>query len=603
MFIPHMTRWLRMPGILNSPEPVWLSLRDVIPEVSGIERCYRASFGPLVHTWLRNAEDFRSIEQLLHAAGISLLSKPRTFDDRVRPLMRALEEEKLWIWRVRGPAVSEPAVFPVSPASHPLPNGGSGYGQTPLGTLLVRVIDEIGQPLAGVVLEFDRNGQRTNLSTDGSGIAKMDSVAESFASVRIAEESPVRAELRSRWENVRALPWVDVATLGEHTEVVVLRNDSIRPVSAFLDEPHTLVLEPRVVQILLHGMWFETSKCFLLPSAVEGARFAVKASRDSPSNDLLIVGHTDPTGEPSYNDPLSLERAEATIAYMRNDVEAWYAWYAPNKAWEKRWGSREDLYMIEGIAMEKEQIIPLGLSPVRWYQSTRGLTVDGIAGPITRHALIREYMELTGTTLDPSTRAEPHGCGENFPRDGATNQDQRFVEAFLFENPIAPSPNPPAILPPPPGKNSSPGSKVYPEWLLRARETLEHAVPTTDLDVALRIGWESDLVALVPADMVFELKPADGPALLRSWPDAVRHDGYVELVFPGIYHDVKTTLTAIVSGIRYELWIDQVLDRDHYSIEWLYTLGDFVVRPTTNPETDGSIMSDDWHDDPFDPNF
>lgn len=538
MFIPHLTRWLRLPGKAGGPEPVWVSPPEVKPDEPGLVREDKLAGYYLVHDWFHDPDHFEPLEEMFVFLGGELHPNPCSVGDRIDPLVRAFDEERLWLWRVQAFAVAAPAVFPAVPGA----GKPTEPGKTELGTLLVRVIDEVGQPLIGIALEFDRNGKKTTLTTDGSGVAKMVAVTESFASVRIAGESPVRDELRARWEQVRGRPWVDVESLGDHTEVAVRRYESIQSVNAFLDEPHTLVLEPWVTQLLLHGMWFETSKCFLLPSAVEGARFTVKASRERPSNDLLIVGHTDPSGDPAYNDPLSLERAEATLAYLRNDVEAWYAWYGPTKAEEKRWGSREDLYMIEHLAVEHEQTLPLGRSPVRWYQETRGLTVDGIAGPITRHALIREYMELTGTTLDPSTRAESHGCGENFPRDGATAQDQRFVEAFLFENPIAPSPNPPAILPPAPAKNSPPGSKVYPEWVLRARETLEHAVGVgkepADLHVSVLLRSNSGRVPIVDRPFVFHF--GDGRELVGK----TGLDGLVEV--EGLHAD------------DYQLYVDKV---------------------------------------------
>ena len=53
---------------------------------------------------------------------------------------------------------------------------------------------------------------------------------------------------------------------------------------------------------------------------------------------LLVVGHTDTTGEPEYNDRLSLERAEATNAYLTDDVDAWLTWYGTDRPPEKRWG-------------------------------------------------------------------------------------------------------------------------------------------------------------------------------------------------------------------------------------------------------------------------
>jgi len=45
---------------------------------------------------------------------------------------------------------------------------------------------------------------------------------------------------------------------------------------------------------------------------------------------------------------------------------------------DKRWGGNEDQKMIS--ALPDFPTRPAGESPVRWFQRTRGLTVDGAAG-------------------------------------------------------------------------------------------------------------------------------------------------------------------------------------------------------------------------------
>jgi hypothetical protein len=289
---------------------------------------------------------------------------------------------------------------------------------------------------------------------------------------------------------------------------------------------------------------------------------------------------------------LSLERAEASLAILRQKVDDWYGWYSPGTAVEKRWGAREDAYMIGAIAAAQKETIPPGLSPVRWFQGSRGLSVDGVAGPATRRAFILEYMRLAGTALASSVRADAHGCGENFPRDLPGNQADRYVEAFLFESPIAPAGSLSAILPPPPGKNSRAGSRVYPEWLLRVQETLRHAVPTSRLEVALRIAWEAGFVGMVPEDMAFELDTDSGETLTLRWSDAVPREGYVELAFPGVYHDVRTRLSVLIGESRYELWKDEVLDRDHGSIAWIHTLGDLLIAGVQPRDEEGTPMGE-----------
>ena len=64
---------------------------------------------------------------------------------------------------------------------------------------------------------------------------------------------------------------------------------------------------------------------------------------------ILVVGHTDRSGEPRYNDPLSLERADAVAAFLIDDVDTWLARYNNNVSNEKRWGKREDLLMLQSL--------------------------------------------------------------------------------------------------------------------------------------------------------------------------------------------------------------------------------------------------------------
>src|SRR5690606_37203010 len=62
---------------------------------------------------------------------------------------------------------------------------------------------------------------------------------------------------------------------------------------------------------------------------------------------LRIVGHTDRSGEPSVNDPLSKKRAEAVQQYLEQDVDAWLKNYSGSGAGV--WGNREDRLMIRGL--------------------------------------------------------------------------------------------------------------------------------------------------------------------------------------------------------------------------------------------------------------
>jgi outer membrane protein OmpA-like peptidoglycan-associated protein len=227
------------------------------------------------------------------------------------------------------------------------------------------------------------------------------------------------------------------------------------PVDDLEVEPPVTPVRP-LLRVRVIGMHFDTNKSFLLDTAMRGIRKVVEVYRNEPNGKLLIVGHTDTTGDEAYNLDLSVERAEAMKAYLKDDVPAWEAWFGEGKPSQKRWGSREIDAMISTL--------PCGPTVgdfQQWSNDTRGteLAVDGIAGPKTRKALIEAYMAIDGTTLPSAIDAEIHGCGEFFPRDdtgdGVEDPDNRRVEMFCFHR---------AITPPVPGKKATKGEPEYAEW-------------------------------------------------------------------------------------------------------------------------------------------
>jgi hypothetical protein len=235
---------------------------------------------------------------------------------------------------------------------------------------------------------------------------------------------------------------------------------------------------PRSVLARLRCL-FNTNRAFLLPTALPSVRLLRKLYFENAPCQLLVVGHADTRGSSDFNEKLSLERAQATVAYLKDDVDAWLGFYGSGMDAKRRWGKTEDHLMI--IAMPDFREKPKGEDVVRWYQRTRGLEVDGQAGKQTRGALIEEYMSLDGASLDDlvgAVDATAHGCGEAFPLDesgeevDAAPEDERHdpsdrrVELFFFDAEFG-------ITPPPPGETSKPGSLEYPLWRARVVETIE----------------------------------------------------------------------------------------------------------------------------------
>lgn len=242
-------------------------------------------------------------------------------------------------------------------------------------------------------------------------------------------------------------------------------------VEAAIGELTTVEVVPRIRRGRLFGMLFEIDKCFLLPSAMQGIRGLTRYYNEHPGLHVLVSGHTDSTGDDQYNLDLSNERGQSVADFLTDNVDGWLAYYS-NGYPSKRWGTREDQYMLQTLDYYAGPIdgqAGAGTNEaVQRFQADHGLAVDGVAGPDTRRALVTEYMQQDATTLPPGTPLEVHGCGEFHPAEPSDNPDidaeDRRVEIFLFEGPV----DPPAQNPCP-----APGCREYPIWRERVFEDVD----------------------------------------------------------------------------------------------------------------------------------
>jgi len=336
-----------------------------------------------------------------------------------------------------------------------------------LGWFEVTVVDAWGKPVDGVELEVVYEGTRKKVTTPGNGKVKLPDIAASFGSARITNVKAVRDTLRPRWK--------------DKYQPTELPEDAVNPEKLGLDAtelttslesetPKTLVLVKPLTRIRLIGMHFDTNKCFLRPSAMNGIKQVVAVYKANPTGKLLILGHTDTTADDNYNLDLSVERAEAIKAYLKDDVAAWEAWFGEGKPKQKRWGDGEVAQMIKPLPCEQTVAGFQG-----WSNENKGtdLKVDGIAGLKTRKALIEAYMALDGTTLPEAIEAVTHGCGEFFPRtdegdefgkDGVAAEENRRVEMYCFDD---------QIFPPVPGPKASKGEPEYEQWKKQVTKTID----------------------------------------------------------------------------------------------------------------------------------
>ena len=371
------------------------------------------------------------------------------------------------------------APLPAGPGPRPEPGPNPNSNRTTAWYEL-RVVDELGQGLASVPLVFVCDGASISATTDASGVARIDANS-GRGTVTFEDAAAVVEMLRERWGQAREGDWMDA---GEaHTYLAPAA--TLPTVQLSSEQRHTVVFQPKVTLARIRGMLFDTNRAFLLPSALGHVPRLTALYTDHPEASLLLVGHTDATGEPDFNDPLSLERAESVAAFLRDDPQTWLGWYDSGVPWEKRWGGHEDAMMLASVFERSGETVQG--SPLLHFQRTRGLADDGVAGPVTREALISEYMSLDGTTLPDGVSLECYGCGESFPVDGNDAANRR-VELFVFDPPLG-------VIPPRPGDVSPTEDATYAQWRQRAMETIE-------LDAANRVH------AIVLDDALFGVSAA-----------------------------------------------------------------------------------------------
>jgi outer membrane protein OmpA-like peptidoglycan-associated protein len=449
----------------------------------------------------------------------------------------------------------------------------------------VQIVDELGVPVADVPLVFHEGGGTRSLTTDGSGIARIDDGTGSFCAVSFGNVPALRAPLHERWRTIRPGDWLEPA---DERSVVQLR-ETIPGVSLRADTPHVISVQQRVVLARLLGMLFDTDKTFLLPSALGTIRSVKQLYDENPGASVLAVGHTDSTGEPDYNLALSSERADTLVAFLADDVDAWLSRYDSQKPAGLLWGTTEDLLMIG--AMPDAATRDPSESPVQWYQRTRDLDIDGVAGPKTREKLVGEYMSTDGTSLPDGTSAQTHGCGESFPLLDAGDEQEvdenRRVELFLFES---------EIMPPPAGPRSTPDAPEYPEWQRRARETHDFR-PGEHVLAPLVVAWSRAIVELLPKDTTLSLSGDGIPAQDLSLVDGETNGGVVSFAFDEASGSQPCTLTARGGGREIVLWQDQVLDRPEPPLRWLADLCDLADTPprdaASTGDGDGDLTEDE----------
>ena len=174
LFIPNLTRWLCMPGKASGPEPVWVAPRGVKPDEPGLIRLHWTASYFLLHDWVHDPEVFDPLEAFFVFLGGELDPTPCTQGDRIAPIERAFEQERLWLWHVPAFAVSEPAIFPTLPTQPARPGGGPAAALT---WIEITLADEskVPVPYEPYIIHLPDGNARTG-QLDAKGFARVEGI-------------------------------------------------------------------------------------------------------------------------------------------------------------------------------------------------------------------------------------------------------------------------------------------------------------------------------------------------------------------------------------------------------------------------------------------
>ena len=361
----------------------------------------------------------------------------------------------------------------------------------PVPLFKLALVDELGKPLGDVPVDFSAEEQIISAISDQSGPLVFDDLGLANPTAQITDDAGLRAELKQRWSQIRSGPTLkDDPDAGIETRFPDSSTDPITLGDAPLKK---LAIVPRVTLVRLVGLLFDTNKSLVKPSALRDLEDLRQVNEEHPDGEVLVVGHADTSADPATNDPLSLERAENVIAFLRQDVDTWLDRYDSKIAVEHRWGSSEDQQMLLSLPGMLQR--PNSEDPITFFRRTRAVQEQGPVGTETRRTLIEEYMAQPEPILPDDVSLTAHGCGEFFPLDAAGDDldpdpkdpqrdpTDRRVEIFFFDKEFG-------IQPKPPSKSSKKNSKEYPEWRRRAK--LSRHIDLRLSDRVLRVRMQAN---------------------------------------------------------------------------------------------------------------
>jgi outer membrane protein OmpA-like peptidoglycan-associated protein len=327
--------------------------------------------------------------------------------------------------------------------------------------------------------------------------------------------------------------------------------ESQKGTSIPIGSPKTLELPPRIFRGRLVGMLFDRDKTFLLPSALRGIKELKRYYDEHPKLEVLIVGHTDSTGDTGYNEKLGKERAQSIAAFLSDKVDAWLGYWKGGKPAGKKWGALEDQHMLAHLAGYDGnldgKIGPKSKEAIKRFQKDAGKPQTGELDDATRKELVTRYMNADETTLPADAKVTVHGAGPHHPEEKGDDPESlrrnRRVEIFLSEGPIEP----------PPG---APDGPEHAEWVKASTETVDFDAAPEDL-VEIDLEWSSSLVESLPDDLTLTLSGKNITDQVKPKSAAKKEGQNARFEFRWIDGSQTVSLEAKGGGKTVLLWKDQ----------------------------------------------
>lgn len=451
--------------------------------------------------------------------------------------------------------------------------------QTTPATFSLIVLDDVGGPVPGANVTFELPTGVQSLTTDDSGVAKVDNV---MGPVRAAFDNvnQLRQVLRPRFisPDRQPQPFDDVGS------VVKPLSELFDPLKLKPDKPLTLLLTPSIECHEVPGANFDFGRSYVRSTAINQLAAIAEALRNTIDQQAMIFGHTDLSGSEALNKELSERRAKAVFALLTHDSDAWeqlFSGTADGPNWQEKWDLEETQNMLNALGCTDDEGAPLEETGKRdeptkqaIHRFQRGEFPDkpleqevqpesDFLGKDGRRLLFLAYAKRISRQPIAANRFFPingslfMGCGEfNALSLSAKDAASRRVNVFLFDPVAAPDKLPcklrqlppcQANLDPKPTALNDQGRAPFRCRVFQGIASKCTAAPSPDLSHDLVLSFPLQMQTSNDLAHKYTLEADDGTITMeRTLADDARagDDTFVQLAFEHLPENHRYRLTC-----------------------------------------------------------